>query len=116
MVIAMALVGMMQTTFHEIIGVASMRNRLMSAAGAMGVFGVVFATRMAGGASGRIRTTFGEAVFVYMALVGTVEMSLVQVIDMTLVPDPGVSAPGAMCMRMLLVRFVLAHFNSLQMR
>ena len=112
MVIAMALMGMMQMTFHEIIGVASMRNRFMTATGAMGVPGVVFAARMIGGASRRIRTTFVEGVFVYMALVGTVEMSLVQVIDMTLVPHPGVSAPGAMRMRMLVMCFVVAHFTA----
>jgi hypothetical protein len=110
MVIAMALMGMMQMTFHEIINVASMRNRFMTATGAMGVCGVVFAARMVGRASRRIRATLVEGVFVYMTLVGTVEMSLVQVIHMTLVLDYGVSAAGAMRMRMLLVRFVIAHF------
>jgi hypothetical protein len=98
MVIAMALMGMMQMTFHEIIGMASMRNRFMSATSAVGVLVVMLAARMVGGASGRIRATLVKCMFVYMALVGTVEMSLVQVIDMTLVLDPGMSAAGAMGM------------------
>jgi hypothetical protein len=97
MVIAMALMGMMQMTFHQIIGVASMRNRFMSGTSAMGVSGVVFAACMIRGASRRIRTTFVEGVFVYMALVDTVEMSLAQIIDMTLVPDPPVCPQPEPC-------------------
>ena len=42
----MALVGMMQVSFHEIVFVTAVRNRFMSAAGTMRVLAVVRATRM----------------------------------------------------------------------
>ena len=92
MVIAVPLVRMMQVAFDEMVGVAAVRNRFMSAASPMSVLTVVRTTRMSRGTSGRIRGTLRQGMFIHMPLVSTVKMPVMQIVDVTFVFDGGVSA------------------------
>ena len=53
-VVAMAVVGMMQVSGDQVVDVVSVRHRLVSAAGPVGVAGLVPATIVIGRASGRV--------------------------------------------------------------
>ncbi len=92
MVIAVRLVPMMQVAFDEIVGVAAVRNRFMSATSPMRMLAVVRATRMSRGARGRIRATLRQRMFIHMPLVSTVKMPIMQIVDVTFVFDGGVPA------------------------
>ena len=92
MVIAVPLVRMVQMAFDEIVGVAAMRNRFMSATGPMRMLAVVRSARMSRGASGRIRAAFAEGMFIHMARMGVVKMALVQVVNVIFVFNSGVPA------------------------
>ena len=92
MVIAVPLVRMMQVAFDEMVGVAAVRNRFMSATSPMSVLAVVRTTRMSRGTSGRIRATLRQGMFIHMPLMGTVKMSFMQIIQMTFVFNSSVPA------------------------
>lgn len=92
MVIAVPLVRMMQVAFDEMVGVAAVRNRFMSATSPMSVLTVVRTTRMSRGTSGRIRATLRQGMFIHMPLVSTVKMPVMQMVDVAFVFDGGVSA------------------------
>ena len=81
---------MMKMAFDEIVGVTAVRDCLMSATGPMSVLSVMRTTRMSRGASGRIRATLRQSMFINMPLVGTVKMPLVQIIDVAFMFDRGV--------------------------
>jgi hypothetical protein len=51
--------------------------------------------------------------FVHVTLMGTVKMSFVQIIDVTLMFDRGVAAAWTVSMRVLVMRFVIAHVTCL---
>jgi hypothetical protein len=109
----MPLVGMMKMSFHEIVFVTAVRNRFMSAASAMRVLTVMRAARMSGGTSGRIRTTLRQGVFIHMPLVGTVKMPVMHIVDVTFVLNRYMPAAWTVSMRVLIVRFVVAHLSHL---
>ena len=92
MVIAVALVRMVQMALDEMVGVAAMRNRFMSASRSMRVLGVVLPTGVSRGTSGRIRTTLCQGMFIHMPLVGAMKMPVVQVVDVTFMLNRGVPA------------------------
>ena len=92
MVIAVPLVRMMHVTFYEIVGVAAVGNRFMSATSPMSVLAVVRTTRMSRSTRGRIRATLRQGMFIHMPLVSTVKMPVMQIIDVTFVFDGGVPA------------------------
>ena len=83
---------MMQVAADEIIGMAAVRYRVMSAARAMGVLTVVRSARMCRSTSGWIRAILRQGMFIHMSLMGTVKMSFMQIIDVTFVFDRGVTA------------------------
>jgi hypothetical protein len=105
----MALVRMVQVTLHEVIGMAAVRNCLVSASRAMSVLAVVLAACVIGGAGGRIRAAFGQLMLVNVPLMLAVKMSFVHIIDMIFVFDRRVPASRTMGMRMLVVRPVIRH-------
>jgi hypothetical protein len=92
MVIAVPLVRMMQVTFGEIVDVAAVRNRFMSAPSPVSVRSVVRAACMSRRTSGRIRATLRQGMFIQVPLVSIVKMAVMQIIDVTFVFDSGVSA------------------------
>lgn len=103
----------MQVAFHEIIPMTAMRNRFMSATIPVRVLTVMRAARMSRGTRGRIRPTLCYGMFIYVPLVGTVEMPVMQIIEVTFMSDGCVSAAWTVRMRVLIVRFVVAHLSCL---
>jgi hypothetical protein len=88
----------MQMARHQIVDVAAVRDRLMSAVRAMHVGGVVLAAVVLGGAAGRVLRPDLKRVLVYVVAVRMVQMSVVQVVDVALVPQGGMAARGAVLM------------------
>ena len=113
MIVAVPVVGMMKMSFHEIVFVAAVRNRFMPAASTMGVLTVMRAARMSGGTSRRIRTTLRQTVFVHVPLVGAVKMPVMHIVDVTFVLNCYMPAAWTMSMRVLIVRFMVAHLSHL---
>jgi hypothetical protein len=76
-IVAVPVVRVMQMPTHQIIDVAAMRNRLMSAVRAMHVGGVVLAAVVLGRAAGGVLRPDLKRVLVYVVAVGMVQMSIV---------------------------------------
>jgi hypothetical protein len=91
-VIAVPLVRMMQMAFDEIVGVAAMRNRFMSASSPVRVLAIMRTTGVSRGTSRRIRAALRQSMFIDMPLMGTVKMPVVQIVDVAFVFDRGVPA------------------------
>jgi len=70
---------------------------------------VVRTARMRRGARGRIRATVGQTVFIHMTLVGTVQMPIMQIIDVTFMFDGGMAASWTVGVCVLIVGFVGGH-------
>jgi len=88
-------------------------NRFMPAAGSMRVLAVVRAARMSGSTSGRIRTTLRQGVFIHVPLVRTVKMPVMHIVNVTLVLHADMPAAWTVSMRVLIMRFVVAHLSRL---
>jgi hypothetical protein len=104
---------MMKMSLHEIVLMTTVRNRFMPAASSMRVLAVVRAARMSGSTSGRIRTTLLQGVFIDVPLVGAVKMPVMHIVDVTLVLYADMPAAWTVSMRVLIMRFVVAHFSCL---
>ena len=109
----MPVVGMMKMSLHEIVLMTAVRNRFMPAASSMGVLAVVRAARMSGGASGWIRTALRQRVFIHVPLVRTVKMPVMHIVNVTFVLYADMPAAWTVSMRVLIMRFVVAHFSCL---
>ena len=92
MIVAVPLVRMMQMSLHEIVFMAALRNRFMSAIRPVSVLRVMCPTHMTWCASRRIRAALCQSMFVNVPLMGAVKMAVVQVIDVTFVFHRGVPA------------------------
>lgn len=103
----------MQVAFHEIVDVAAVRDRFVSATCTVCMLGVVRTTRVARGASRRIRLSFCEDMFVDVALMSAVQMPVVQVIDVTFMFDRGMPTARTMCVGVTLVCLMITHFQYL---
>jgi hypothetical protein len=102
---------MVQMAVDQVVDMIPVRNRLVSAVRPVHVFGFVAAALM------RRRTVIGvgrshrNGMLVDVVTVRMMEMTVVQVIDVTIVLDRGVPAAGAMLM--IVVRVFLAAHRSL---
>jgi len=109
----MPVVGMMKMSLHEIVLMTAVRNRLMSAASSMRVLAVVRAARMSRGTGGRIRTALRQGVFIHVPLVRAVKMPVMHIVNVTFVLHAYMPAAWTVSMRVLIMRFVVAHFSCL---
>jgi len=97
----MSVVRVVQVAIDEVVRVVTMRDGFVTATGAVDVIERMGRTGVAAGA---IRGIFGahfEDVLVVVALVGVMEMAIVQVIDMAVVLDGSVAAARAVLMGMI---------------
>jgi hypothetical protein len=110
-VVAVILVCMMQVALHQIVSVITVRDCLVTASRAVGMLRVVVTAGVGGRTRGRIRAALGERMLVHMAVptVDTVQMAVVEIIDVVIVLDRRMAASGAVAMRMRIVGFVIAH-------
>jgi hypothetical protein len=86
-VITVVAMGVMQMTVDEVVDVVSMGDRLMSTAGTMHMRCIVAAALMFRGAVGGVGAVDGEDMLVNVAFMRVVQVSIVQVVDVTIVLD-----------------------------
>ena len=96
MIVAMPFVEMMEMPVDEIIEMIAMGNGFVTASLSMLVVGPVAAAGVVRCATSGIGGTDLDAVLVDMIGVGVVEMSIMKVVDVTVVTDCGVSASLSM--------------------
>jgi hypothetical protein len=106
-IVAVLVVRVMQMPTHQIVDVAAVRDRLMPAARAMHVRGVVLAAVMPRCAVSRVLRPNLERVLVYVVAVRMVQMSVVQEVDVTMMPHGRVTARGAVPMLVASMDLVL---------
>ncbi len=96
--VAVAVVRVMQVAIDEIVDVIAMRHRIVSTAGAVNVIGRVAGARMAVAAGRGIRGCHGEVVL-HNDAVGflMMQMAVMQVIDVATVLQCDVPTTGTVC-------------------
>ena len=110
MIVAVVAVRVVEMPLDQIVDVVAMRNRLMAALGA--------ATAMLRSAGARIAGAHGDDVLVDVIAMHTVQMPVVQIVDMGVMLNRGVPATGAVFVGMVRVPGLAArahHFVSLML-
>lgn len=102
--VTVAGVGMMQVAVDEVVDMVAVRHCLVPAARPMHVVRRVRAAVVLGRAVTGIRAVDGNRVFVYVVAMRVMEMTIVDVVNVTVMDDGGVSAVGAVS---VIVVFVL---------
>jgi hypothetical protein len=108
-IVAVAAVRMVQVAVDEVIHVVAVRHGLVAAARAMLVVGSVGLAVVLRSACVGILRAYPDRVLVVVALVGVMKVAVVQIVDVTVVLDSGVSAAGTVDMLMGLMDFVFGH-------
>jgi hypothetical protein len=93
-VVAVAIVGVMEVAGDEVVGVVAVGDRLVAAAGAVDVAGFVAGAGVGLAALGVGGADFDGAL-VHVPIVGVVEVAVVEVVDVIAVADSGVAAARA---------------------
>lgn len=94
MVVAVVTVRVMEVALYQVVDMVTVRHGLVAATRAVLMAGFVPAAVMGRRAADRVYAVHLEAVFVDMVLVRVMEVPFVQVIDMPIVDDRGVTAAG----------------------
>jgi hypothetical protein len=108
-VVAVITVGVVEVIVDEVVDVIAVRHRRVAAPLAVSVLGVVVADVVPGSAAVRMCVVDCDYVFVDMALVRVVEMSVMQIVDMVVVCHRNVPAAWSVLMRMVGMDLVVAH-------
>jgi len=90
-----------QMPIHEIVDMAVMRHRLVSAAGTMDMARFMTGTAMIRRAGVWVRLRHLDHMLVHMVAMRMVQMTIMQIVDMVAVPQCGVAAAGAMRVAMV---------------
>jgi hypothetical protein len=98
--IAVPVVLMVKVTVDEIVDVIAMRNGGMTAIGPVVMRGVVGAG-VPVCARGRVRRIHLDGMFVDVAVMVVVQMSVVEIVDVIVMPNPQVSTAGAVSVRVI---------------
>jgi hypothetical protein len=96
-VIAMRVVQMIADAIIDMVAVG---HRLVTAARAMPMTGVVTAAAVVGGANIRVRARYLDHVLIDMPFMGMVQMAVMQIVDMPFMMHGLVSAAGTVLVRM----------------
>ena len=96
MVVAMVTVRMVQVAVDQVVDVVTVRDGFVAATGAMDVAGFVAAAFVLGRAAVGVGGRDGDHVLVDVVAMRMVQVTVVQVVDMTVMPDGRVAAAGAM--------------------
>lgn len=98
----MAFVRMVQSTVDQIVDMISVRHRGMPAARAVHVPSLMRGGRLARRAAIRIRVAHLELMLDdHSVRILMVQMAIVQIVDVALMRDPHMTAPGTVLMRMV---------------
>lgn len=114
MIVAVIPVGMVQMTIHEVVDVIAVGHRLMTATGAMHMVRVVPGALMRGGATVGVGVRYLDHVLVDVILMRMMQVSIMQVIGMTIVFDGRMAAARAMFV--IVVGMLLAAHSDLLSR
>jgi hypothetical protein len=103
MIVAVRSVRMVQVAVHQVVHVIAMRHCLMPAGRTVMVVGGMIAAFMVRSTCVPIGPAYFQPVFVDVAAVDVMEMSIVKIVGMVVVFQRRVTAVGPMSMRMLFV-------------
>lgn len=106
MVIAVTVVRMVQVALHQVVDMVTMRDRFMPTAFSMNVAGIMSRAGVIRCALVRVGFTDLKHVLVNVALVQRMQVAIVEIVDVTIVQDCGVTTAGAMRMIMIFVNRV----------
>jgi hypothetical protein len=107
--ITMASVGMMEMAVDEVVDVIVVGDGGVTAVGAVDVGRVVAGALVVGGASGRIGGRDGDDMLVDMTFVQVMQVAVMEVIDMILMLDGGMTAAGGVDMVVIGVSVTSRH-------
>jgi hypothetical protein len=108
MVITMITVGMVQMAAHQVVDVVAVWNGFMTAARPMHVTRIVPAAPVFRRAAIGIRRRYLNEMFVNVAVVRVMQVSVVQIVDVVAVLYCGMSAIGPVYVRMIGVMWFVA--------
>jgi hypothetical protein len=114
MVVAVALVRMMEAVSDQVVDVVAMRNGLVTALLAVDVVGLVAPAALLGRAALRSLGVDLQHVLVDVVFGGMVEVSVVQIIDVIGVRNGGVAAARSMLVGVIRVSGMCVHVTSFQ--
>ena len=100
-VVAVAVVGVVQMAVHQIVHMVAVGHGRVAAAGAVHMVGGVAAAFVAVAAAVRIAGRHLNAVLVHVVAVGVVQMAIVQIVQMAVVFHRRVATAGAVDMVMV---------------
>ena len=109
MIVAVVAVRMVQVALDEVVHMVAVGQGLVSAARAVLVVGGVGSAVVLRSAGDGILRADLDRMLVVVALVGVMEVAVVQIVDVTVVFDGGVSAAGAVDMLMGMMDYVFGH-------
>lgn len=110
MVVAVALVHVVEVPVDEVVDVIPVRDRLVAAARTVRVTHLVPGARMLACAAVRVLRIDGDDMVVDVVAVGVMQVTVVEIVEMSLVHDGPVAASGSVDVRVLAgVRDVLGH-------
>ncbi len=99
MVVAMIAMRVMQAALDEIVDMIAVRRRFMSAAGSMHMARLMAFVPVLGGAAVRIAVADFDHMLVDALAVQTMQMSVMQIVDVVAMLHRNVTASGAVMMR-----------------
>jgi len=112
-IVAMRPVWVMQVAIDQIVDMVAVRHGLVAAPGTMAMTDLVPGAAMAGRAASGVACIDGDLVLVDMAVVWVMKVAVVQIVDVTVVPDGDMAAARPMGMRMIVMNAlaVVGHFG-----
>ena len=112
MVIAMAVVWMMEVAVDQVVDVVAVRHRLVAAAGAVLMLGVVTAAAVLGSALGWVGVAHLDRMLIDVVAMRAVEVPVVEIVEMTGMHDRGVATSRPVGMVVALIYLVSLHDSS----
>jgi len=103
MVIAMIAMGVVQVAVDQVVDMVAMGHRFVAAAVAVNMAGLVAGAVMLWGAGVGVGLVYRQRVFVYMPVVGVMQVAVVQVIHVIIMLDGSVAAVRAVLMIVVFV-------------
>lgn len=110
-IVAVPVVLVMKMAIHKVVGMIAVRDGLVPTVCFMLVIRIVAVADMAVSAGVRVGLADGDDVLVHVSLVEPVQMPFVQVVDVALMLDGGVTAVDAMLVDVVLVNCVVDCHN-----
>lgn len=107
MIVAVVAVRKVEMSINEIIGVIAMRYSFMTTVCTVRVVRIVAVADVAVGADVKVGLANGDDMLINVSLMKAVQMTVVQVIDMALMLNGGVTAVGAMLVGVILVNYMI---------